>query len=157
MKYLLVLPLALLLFSCRTQKAGTEYERVDSIYIEKLIPVALPPDSASIRALLECDENGRVVLKWLDLANTKNVELMFQLDSLGNLLAQMKIPPDTVYLPSKETLVYKDKIIQKNVTVEKQLSWRQQFFIYSGKILWCLIVIYTLFKCRKKIFKIFRL
>lgn len=154
MKYLLVLPLALLLFSCRTQKAGFEYERIDSVYIEKLVPVALPPDSASIRALLECDENGRVVLKWLDLANTKNVELMFQLDSLGNLLAKMKVPPDTVYLPSKEKLVYKDRIIQKIEKVEKELSWFQSFFIHSGKILWCLILVYTLFKYRKKIFRL---
>lgn len=116
--------------------------------------MALPPDSASIRALLECDENGRVVLKWLDLANTKNVELMFQLDSLGNLLAKMKVPPDTVYLPSKEKLVYKDRIIQKIEKVEKELSWFQSFFIHSGKILWCLILVYTLFKYRKKIFRL---
>ncbi len=154
MKYLIVLPLALLLFSCRTQKAGFEHERIDSVYIEKLVPVALPPDSASIRALLECDENGKVVLKWLDLANTKNVELMFQLDSLGNLLAKMKVPPDTVYLPSKEKLVYKDKIVQKIEMVEKKLSWFQSFFIRSGKILWCLIPIYMLFKYRKKIFRL---
>lgn len=154
MRYLILLLFALCLFACRTPKVGTEYERVDSIYIEKLIPVIQPTDSAKIRALLECDENGKVVLRWLDIANTKNVELLFQLDSLGNLLAQMKVPPDTVYLPSKKTLVYKDKITQKIVTVEKQLSWYQQFFIYSGKILWCLIIIYTLFKCRKKIFRL---
>lgn len=154
MKYLLVLPLALLLFSCRTYKAGFEHERTDSIYIEKLIPVVLPPDSASIRALLECDKNGKVVLSWLDLANTKNVELMFQLDSLGYLLAKMKVPPDTVYLPSKEKLIYKDKIVQKIEKVEKELNWFQSFFIRSGKILWCLIPVYTLFKYRKKIFRL---
>ena len=136
MRCLILSLFALCLFACRTPKAGTEYERVDSIYIEKLIPVIQPEDSAKIRALLECDENGKVVLRWLDIANTKNVELLFQLDSLGNLLAQMKIPPDTVYLPSKEKLVYKDKITQKIVTIEKKLSWWQHFFIYSGKILW---------------------
>lgn len=154
MRHLILLLFALCLFSCRTPKAGTEYERIDSIYIEKLIPVILPEDSAKIRALLECDENGKVVLHWLDIANTKNVELLFQLDSMGNLLAKMKVPPDTVYLPSKEKLVYKDKITQKIVTIEKQLSWWQYFFIYSGKILWCLILIYTLFKYRKKIFRL---
>lgn len=154
MRHLILLLFALCLFACRTPKVGTEHERVDSIYIEKLIPVILPEDSAKIRALLECDENGKVVLRWLDIANSKNVQLLFQLDSLGNLLAQMKVPPDTVYLPSKKTLVYKDKITQKIVIVEKQLSWYQQFFIYSGKILWCLIIIYTLFKCRKKIFRL---
>lgn len=154
MKHLFLLSLALCLFACRTPKIGTEYERKDSIYIEKLIPVVLPEDSAKIRALLECDENGKVVLRWLDIANTKNVELLFKLDSLGNLLAQMKVPPDTVYLPSKEKLVYKDKVTQKIVTVRKPLRWWEQFFIYSGKILWCLIIIYMLFKWRKKIFEL---
>lgn len=152
MKHLFLLSLALCLFACRTPKIETEYERKDSIYIEKLIPVVLPEDSAKIRALLECDENGKVVLRWLDIANTKNVELLFKLDSLGNLLAQMKVPPDTVYLPSKEKLVYKDKVTQRIVTVRKPLRWWEQFFIYSGKILWCLIIIYMLFKWRKKIF-----
>lgn len=154
MRHLILLLFTLFLFACRTPKAGTEYERIDSIYIEKLIPVILPEDSAKIRALLECDENGKVVLRWLDIANSKNVELLFQLDSLGNLLAKMKVPPDTVYLPSKKKLVYKDKITQKIVTIEKQLSWWQHFFIYSGEILWCLILIYTLFKYRKKIFRL---
>lgn len=154
MRYLILLLFVLCLFACRTPQAATEHERVDSIYIEKLIPVILPEDSAKIRALLECDENGKVVLRWLDIANSKNVELLFQLDSLGNLLAKMKVPPDTVYLPSKEKLVYKDKITQKIVTIEKQLSRWQHFFIYSGKILWCLILIYTLFKYRKKIFRL---
>ena len=94
----------LTLSGCRTKIQPVAIEnRIDSIYIDKLIPYPMPVDSASIRVLMECDENGKVVLRWLDIANTKNVELMFALDSLGNVIANMRVPRDTLYLPSKET------------------------------------------------------
>lgn len=94
--------------------------RTDSIYIDRLVPFPLPADSASIRAKMECDENGRVVLRWLDLSNTKNVQLMFQLDSLGNVISDMVIPHDTIYLPSKE--IYVRTEIKVPYPVEKNLS-----------------------------------
>lgn len=81
----------------------------DSVVVEKLVEVQLPPDSATIRALLECDENGKVVLNWLDIANSKNAQAQLTIDSLGNLLAKMKTQPDTVYLPAKEVVISKRK------------------------------------------------
>ena len=72
---------------------------VDSIVVEKLVEVQLPPDSATIRALLECDENGKVVLSWLDIANSKNAQAQLAIDSLGNLIAKMRTKPDTVDKP----------------------------------------------------------
>ena len=96
----------LFLSGCRTKIQPVAIEnRTDSIYIDKLVPYPMPVDSASIRALMECDEHGKVVLRWLDMANTKNVELMFALDSLGNVIANMRVPRDTLYLPSKEIYV----------------------------------------------------
>jgi hypothetical protein len=81
----------LFLSGCRTKIQPVAIKnRIDSIYIDKLVPYPMPVDSASIRALMECDENGKVVLRWLDMANTKNVELMFALDSLGNVIANMR-------------------------------------------------------------------
>lgn len=90
----------------------------------------MPIDSASIRALMECDENGKVVLRWLDMANTKNVELMFALDSLGNVIANMRIPRDTLYLPSKE--VYVDRKVEVPIPVEKELSRWEKIKIEAG-------------------------
>ena len=82
----------LFLSGCRTKIQPVAIKnRIDSIYIDKLVPYPMPVDSASIRALMECDENGKVVLRWLDMANTKNVELMFALDSLGNVIANMRV------------------------------------------------------------------
>ena len=115
--------------SCRTKYVPVEGQK-DSIVVEKLVEVQLPPDSATIRALLECDENGRVVLNWLDIANSKNAQAMLTIDSLGNLLAKMKTQPDTVYLPSKEVTVNKE--VKVPYPVEKELTKWQKFRIDFG-------------------------
>lgn len=131
MRILLLLSLALWLVGCKTKAPTTVLtHRTDSIYIDKLIPYPLPPDSASIRALMECDENGKVVLRWLDMANTKNVQLMFALDSLGNVIADMKVKRDTLYLPSRETIVTKE--VEVPVPVEKELSRWEKVKIKVG-------------------------
>lgn len=121
----------LFLSGCRTKIQSVAIEsRTDSIYIDKLIPYPMPIDSASIRALMECDENGKVVLRWLDMANTKNVELMFALDSFGNVIANMRIHRDTLYLPSKE--IYVDRRVEVPIPVEKELSKWESIKIEAG-------------------------
>ena len=121
----------LFLSGCRTKIQPVAIEnRIDSIYIDKLIPYPMPVDSASIRALMECDENGKVVLRWVDMANTKNVELMFALDSLGNVIANMRVPRDTLYLPSKE--IYVDRKVEIPILVERELSRWEKIKIEVG-------------------------
>ena len=133
--------MCLLLFcSCKTKYVPVEGQK-DSIVVEKLVEVQLPPDSATIRALLECDENGKVVLNWLDIANSKNAQAQLTIDSLGNLLAKMKTQPDTVYLPSKEVTVTKE--VKVPYPVEKELTKWQKFRIDFG--VWAIgIVIITI-------------
>ena len=123
----------LFLSGCRTKIQPVAIEnRTDSIYIDKLVPYPMPVDSASIRALMECDEHGKVVLRWLDMANTKNVELMFALDSLGNVIA------NTLYLPSKE--IYVDRKVEVPVLVEKELSRWEKIKIEVGG--WAIGILY---------------
>ena len=132
LRYIVLIMIGILTLSgCRTkiQKVAIE-NRTASIYIDKLVPYPMPADSASIRALMECDENGKVVLRWLDMANTKNVELMFALDSLGNVIANMRVPRDTLYLPSKE--IYVDRKVEVPVEVERKLSKWEQFKMDVG-------------------------
>ena len=128
---LLIVALFSLFTSCR---ARIRYIPIgcstDSIYIDKLIPYPMPADSASIRALMECDENGKVILRWLDIANSKNVELQFKIDSLGQVIANMKVKPDTIYLPSKEIIV--DRKIEVPVEVERKLTKWEQFKMDVG-------------------------
>lgn len=102
----------------------------DSVVVEKLVEVRLPPDSATIRALLECDENGKLVLSWLDIANSRNAQARLTIDSLGNLLAKMRTMPDTVYLPSKEVTVTKEMKVP--YPVEKELTRWQQMKLELG-------------------------
>ena len=101
--------------------------------------VQIPPDSATIRALLECDENGKVVLKWLDIANSKNAQAQLTIDSLGNLLAKMKTQPDTVYLPAKEVVVSKKEKVP--YPVEKELTLYQKIKIRLGELSFIVIIV----------------
>lgn len=116
--------------SCRTIKYVPVESYADSVVVEKLVEVQLPPDSATIRALLECDENGKVVLNWLDIANSKNTQAQLTIDSLGNLLAKMKTQPDTVYLPSKEVTVTNE--VKVPYPVEKELTKWQKLCVNVG-------------------------
>ena len=120
MRHLFILIIAALLTSCKAAKVTTIESHTDSVYIDRLIPYPLPTDSATIRALMECDETGRVTLRRLDIVTTENVALQFTIDSLGELLADMKVGRDTLYLPSKE--VYVDRRVEVPVTVEKPLT-----------------------------------
>lgn len=137
----------ILICSCRTVKYVPVESNADSVVVEKLVEVQLPPDSATIRALLECDENGKVVLNWLDIANSKNAQAQLTIDSLGNLLAKMKTQPDTVYLPSKEVTVTNE--VKVPYPVEKELTQWQRFRLNVGGWLIGIITITVfIFICR---------
>ena len=144
----------LILCSCRTKYIPV-VSKADCIVVEKLVEVQLPPDSATIRALLECDENGKVVLSWLDIANSKNAQAQVTIDSLGNLLAKMRTLPDTVYLPSKEMTVTKE--VKVPYPVERELTRWQQMKLELGGWAFGIIIAFTLiivgwivYKSRKK-------
>lgn len=155
MKWIYCFLLISALWSCRSVKYVPVESTADSVVIEKLVEVQLPPDSATIRALLECDENGRVVLSWLDIANSRNAQAQLTIDSLGNLLAMMRTKLDTVYLPSKEVTVTKEMKVP--YPVEKELTRWQQMKLELGG--WAFGIIITaalvivgwiVYKSRKK-------
>lgn len=125
-KILIVIIILVGLVSCRSIKYVPIESKTDSVVVEKLVEVKLPPDSATIRVLLECDENGKIVLKYI--ANSKNAQAQFKIDSLGNLLANMKTPSDTVFLPSKTVTIKK----KEPYLVEKELTRWQKFRMDTG-------------------------
>ena len=154
-KWLCIILLTSAIWSCRSVKYVPVESSVDSIVVEKLVEVQLPPDSATIRALLECDENGRVVLSWLDIANSKNAQAQLTIDSLGNLLAKVRTQQDTIYLPSKEVTVTKE--VKVPYPVEKELTRWQQMKLELGGwafgiiIAFALIIVgWLIYKSRKK-------
>ena len=154
-KWVCIILLMSTICSCRSVKYVPVESSVDSIVVEKLVEVQLPPDSATIRALLECDENGKVVLSWLDIANSKNAQAQLTIDSLGNLLAKMRTQPDTIYKPSKEVTVTKE--VKVPYPVEKELTRWQQMKLELGGwafgiiIAFALIIVgWMIYKSRKK-------
>lgn len=154
-KWLCIILLTSAIWSCRSVKYIPIESSADSIVVEKLVEVQLPPDSATIRALLECDENGKVVLRWLDIANSRNAQAQLAIDSLGNLLARMRTQQDTVYLSAKEVVVSKKEKVP--YPVEKELTRWQKLKIELGG--WAFGIIVTsglicvgwlVYKMRKK-------
>lgn len=142
MKWIYYFLLISAIWSCRSMKYVPIESSTDSIVVEKLVEVQLPPDSSTIRALLECDENGRVVLSWLDIANSRNAQAKLTIDSLGNLLAKMRTQPDTVYLPSKEVTVTKE--VKMPYPVEKELTRWQHIKLELGGWAFGIIIAFTL-------------
>lgn len=132
------------IWSCRSVEYVPVESGTDSVVIERLVEVPLPPDSATIRALLECDEKGRVVLRWLDIANSRNAQAQMTIDSLGNLLAKMKTRTDTVYLPAKEVVVSKKEKVP--YPVERELTRWEQFRMDVGgwSIFLIIIIIFVI-------------
>lgn len=154
-KWLCIILLTSAIWSCRSVKYVPVENSADSVVIEKLVEVQLPPDSSTIRALLECDENGKIVLSWLDIANSRNAQAQLTIDSLGNLLAKMRTQPDTIYLPSKEVTVTKEKKVP--YPVEKELTRWQSLKLELGGwafgvvIAFALIIIgWLVYKSHKK-------
>ena len=154
-KYILIILLTSAIWSCKSVEYVPVESGTDSVVIERLVEVPLPPDSATIRALLECDEHGRVVLRWLDIANSRNAQAQMTIDSLGNLLAKMRTLQDTVYLPAKEVVVSKKEKVP--YPVERELTRWEQFRMDVGgwSIAFIIIIIVIvigriIYKLRKK-------
>lgn len=161
---LLLISLALFLSSCRSGKHLTNTNetlteiRNDTTVIERLVPVSTSEDSARIRALLECDKNGRVLLSWYDQECSRNTQLRFLLDSLGRLMADFRVPADTVYVPVKDTTIINQQKTQEKerieVPVEKKLNGFQRYLQTCGIVLNVLLfagLIYLVYRVRKKI------
>lgn len=142
--FCITISLALCLSGCRTHIKYVPVEsRHDSVYIDRLVPYPVPADSATINALMECDEEGRVTLRRLSMEQSKNIGLQFKLDSLGHVLAKMKTTPDTLYLPSKE--IYAEREVEVLVPVERELSkWEQmciRLFPYAAGLSSVLLIL----------------
>ena len=132
---------------CKTGKHLTSTDSHTQIIVhDKLIPVFRPSDSASIRALLECDSNGRVLLSWFDMAQSENAKLKFQLDSMGNLLADFKVPSDTVYIPGKDSTIIKAEV--KYIEVERKRNFLEKFCIGFTIIALLSILAFVILKLR---------
>lgn len=146
--------IVLLMFSCRSANEVIE-QRTNSIYIQRLIPITLPADSSKIKALLECNDNNRVVVSQLMIEKSKNTELNFLLDSLGNLSIQSITRHDTIYLKSEEisTKVFVTEF--KEVPAEFT-NWERFVLKFGTAMFWIIVglilfgIVYFILKLKRK-------
>lgn len=139
----MTLLLVFALESCRSVKYIPIIETRDSIIVSPIDTIILPPDSGVIKALLECDENGKVIMSNLEAINGENINMKLQLDSLGNLLAKAEKDSSTHLKPQNPIIIEREKKIP--YPVEKELTKWQQIKMDVGGyaiIIGCLIIIF---------------
>ena len=111
----------LIVQSCRTPQPIVHTE-VKEVLVDRVITdtiVTIAPDSASIRAYLECDSAGNVLIKELQEVQGKNVSLALQLKN-----SQKGKPVGTLSVDCKQDRL--EKVIElKNETI-KELSNNKQ-------------------------------
>lgn len=151
---LLAMFIMLLLAGCSSTKYVPVGSDVKIVEKETMVPVPVPADSATIRALLACDKNGKVVLQWFDTEKSKNAQLQFEIDSLGNMLAKMKSVPDTIYAPSKETTIERE--VRIPYPVEKELTRWQKVKVELGGWAFGIIVAFVIYIIGRLIYQVKR-
>ena len=105
--------------SCRTPQPIVQTE-VKEVLVERTITdtiVTIAPDSASIKALLECDSAGNVLIKELEEVQGKNV-------SLALALKNLKGKPATLSVDCKQDSL--EKVIALKDETIKELSNNKQ-------------------------------
>ncbi len=118
----IVVAIAICLFGCKTPQPIVQTE-VKEVIVEREVRdtiVTIAPDSASIKALLECDSAGNVLIKELEEVQGKNVSLALQLKN------SKKGKPATLSIDCKQdslekVIALKDETI-KELTNNKQVE-----------------------------------
>lgn len=145
---------ATLFFGCRTQQTGTTRIitlRGDTVIRNRVVPVVSPADSARIKALMRCDENGRVLLDWYEQECSKNARLKFKLDSLGRLLIDFSRLPEVIYVPVADTTVNNSSSVEevRTVEVERKMRWWEKYLTGAGILAHGVLIGFGIFKLRK--------
>ena len=150
-KLFLILTIALVALACKTkQHASISVSEVtDTERIEQTItPVVLPADSASIRAVLECDSNYNVVLKELINLKSQNIEASFNWSG-GVLDYQVVTGGYTVYSFKHYYTRYRNNIIKyrhyitKTIKVDKlALKYKALIFVLAGLVVALMLIIF---------------
>lgn len=111
----------------------TVASRLDSVIIHRLHAVPIPADTARVSALLECNNRGRIVAKMLEIEASENMQLLFKIDSLGNLLLKANRVIDTLLVRSDSVYITRDVVRTEYVEVPAKLKKWDVRFINIGK------------------------
>lgn len=133
-----LLPIMLMLALCCMNCAGPKMSRdthasqpvPDPVVRDRLVPVYLSPDSALLTALFECDSTGRVLMREVEELKGKAMETDLSFKD-GKLDYKVKVAPDTVYVPGKDSIIYVPQPVEVAVN---RLTWWQETWMRIGKI-----------------------
>lgn len=112
--------------------------------------VRIEKDSASIKALLECDSLGRVRIKEiLSLKSGLKVRAP-SLKLVGNtLMAQAEVDSMSIYLQVRDRYLTRIKsstsLTEKVIPIYRQKEW-QKFLCWSGMLAWLVLLLYGTIK-----------
>lgn len=148
------------LTGCRATKPLSEKEYVtktDSVLVRETLRdtvVRIRADSASIRALLECDSLGRVRMRELLSLKASGRMPPPTISIKDNVIhVQAKVDSMSVYLALKDryqTRIRSDTSIRERVVpVYVQRTW-QKFLCWSGALLWLLLLGWLGFRAYKR-------
>lgn len=113
--------------------------------VERLVPVVNPQDSVNLMALLECNEQNQVVLAQLSEEKSRRLLSSFSLRN-NQFTYKAKTARDTVYVPAKDSIVYREVPIPVEVPVEvNKITVWQKTQINAGRILFTLIFAYCIY------------
>lgn len=138
---------------CSTPKnaKGTPASLPGNLVTERLVPVYLPPDSALLTALFECDSNNRVILKAYDELKSAGMNSHLTFED-GRLDYDLEAVHDTVYLPAKDSIIYVPQPVEVIKEVNR-LTWWQETWMWIGKISLSLLALLLGLKGVRKLLK----
>lgn len=143
---LLALLITVLPTACKSveQSTGSNNEVV-VLEKETLVPFAVPGDSLTLRALLECDSLNNVLIRSFSEDKSKNMSSSFSLEN-GIFSLQAKTHPDTVYLKQLE----KSKQLTKTITIRtEKTKYVRDLFYWSGIAAWISLIGFLAIKLSK--------
>ena len=119
----------LFVVSCRSQ-ACQEVPQTGSVpgslCIDRLTPLAIQGDSARLEGRVRSDLSGLLRLESLYVENSRTLRLQAALDSLGKLKVLAHRVPDTVYVKSRDSVIYVPVAgPERRVEVYVQTKWQK--------------------------------
>jgi len=137
---IIIVFVCIIVCGCRTKKPVVSVPvESHTIIRERLVEVPIAADSALMTAYLECDSNFNVLLRRFDEQKSVKISTALNLDDNGKLSYKVVRVRDTVYIPARDSIVYKEIAIPVSVPIEvNQLTGFQHFQIWAGR---CLLII----------------
>ena len=131
MKSVLILLIAIALFSCNRQTLPQQVPvKSTELIRERLVPVPAPGDSSLLTALFACDSLNNVYLKQINEQKGKSVMSDVKFEN-NRMIYKTVYKHDTLYVPVRDTIRETEVPIMVPVEVNK-LKWWQKALAWSG-------------------------